>query len=116
MWCARVGARCARVRAHARDTHSVSLWSLWAVVSSGSLCVGNELPCARINTVRSLTHIRFRGTHFMARRGARTHARSEAEIESISLARRGASRGGERDVSCVYTVEDRTRTCAHESS
>ena len=103
--------------ARARATHiSVSLWSLWAVVSSGSICVGNELPCARINTVRSLTHIRFRGTHFMARRGARTHARSEAEIESISLARRGASRGGERDVSCVYTVEDRTRTCAHESS
>ena len=79
--------------ARARATHiSVSLWSLWAVVSSGSICVGNELPCARINTVRSLTYIRFRGTHFMARRGARTHARSE-EIESISSLARAARTG-----------------------
>ena len=50
--CACARALCARACTHARDTHSVSsLWSLWAVVSSGSLCVGNELPCARINTV-----------------------------------------------------------------
>ena len=96
------------VRVCATHTYlTVSLWSLWVVVSSGSICVGNELPCARINTVRSLTHIRFRGTHFMARRGARTHARSE-EIESrlsrACVAGRGASRGGERETCRVCTL------------
>ena len=96
------------VCAHTRATHthiclSVVSLGVQVVVSSGSVCVGNELPCARINTVRSLTQIRFRGTHFMS------------TLMALGCSWRGARRGRGRGAraqtrpSDVLEIESRSR-------
>ena len=127
-------------RTRARHTHiclSVVSLGVQVVVSSGSVCVGNELPCARINTVRSLTQIRFRGTHFMSTlmalgcswRGARPRAgpggaRADTPLrrprDRIEIALRPLRAAHtphvRRRESVLWRDPDRTRTCAHESS